>query len=179
MRTWSRSCCRSSSHSISVLGATCSAASTPFFIRLWMILRVFRFGSCYIGLFVIIFRSDLLAPCSTFWSRATPEKLNEQHLPMGGWKTGYCSYCGFLTNFTAVTSKNTVKPLVQYGMLKMPIEHEVFFVFSSYGLFYEQSVNNTGNMTQFVPFSAPKIQFSLVFLTIFIKFSLTSKCDFY
>ena len=47
----------------------------------------------------------------------------------------YCSYCGFLTIFTAVTSKDTVKPLVIYGMLKMPIEHEVFFVFSFYGLF--------------------------------------------
>ena len=51
------------------------------------------------------------------------------------WDLLYCSYCGFLTNFTAVTSKHTVKPLVQYGMLKIPIEHEVFFVFSFYGLY--------------------------------------------
>ena len=42
----------------------------------------------------------------------------------------YCSYCGFLTIFTAVTSKDTVKPLVQYGMPKIPIEHEIFFVFA-------------------------------------------------
>ena len=28
---------------------TCKA-STPLFIRLWMIFRVFRFGSCYISL---------------------------------------------------------------------------------------------------------------------------------
>ena len=44
----------------------------------------------------------------------------------------YCTAvnCGFLTIFTAVTSKDAVKPLEQYGMPKMPIEHEIFLVFA-------------------------------------------------